>query len=145
MQMVTSLLRKKLVLAVIAAGVVGAGAYAFAATLNVGGSTLQAGNANVTGCETSTLNPTYTTRFASGAYEVATVTVTNIDAGCAGKTLKIVFTDGSNNPLGTELTTAAIVDPDNTGATPTTPLAVTAAVGNHISAADTNKINIAVA
>jgi hypothetical protein len=145
MKTLTLILRKKLVLAALAAVVVGSGAYAFAATLGVGSSTLQAGNANVTGCETSTLTPSYTTRFVSGAYEVDTVTIKDIDAACAGKTLKIAFTDGSNVLLGSELTTAAIVAPDNVGASPTTPLTVTAGGGVHISAQSTAKINIAVA
>jgi hypothetical protein len=138
------ILRKRLVLAVLAAAVVGAGAYAFAATLNVGGSTLQAGNGTVNGCETSTLNPTYTTRFANGAYEVATVTVTSIDAPCVGSALKIAFTNGSDALLGSELQSAAIVA-NNTGATPTTPLIVSVGGTNHIPATDTAKINIAVA
>jgi hypothetical protein len=152
MKTLSLLLRKKLVLAALAAVVVGSGAYAFAASLNVGGSTLQAGNGAVTGCQTGSLAPTYTTRYDSaippdaataGTYAVDTVTITNITAGCVGTTLKVAFSKTDGTLLGTAFTMGPIVS-DNTGAAPVTALATTVSGSNHISAKLTDQINVAV-
>ena len=78
--------------------------YGFAATLNVGSSTLSAGNQTVASCETTgTPTGTYTTAYDSTVpgYKVSGVTVTGLDAGCATKAISVTLTGASNTNLAT--------------------------------------------
>lgn len=105
MQALTSILRKKLVLAVIAATAVGSGAYAFAATLGVSSSTLGAGNTTVVSCAAS-IAANYTAAFdntVTGHYRVDTVTLTiPVGATCAeGDHLSITLEGASSAELKT--------------------------------------------
>jgi len=79
MKSIAPLLRKKWLLAVIAAAVVGSGAYAFAATLGVSSASLGAGNAAVVSCAAS-VNASYTASYdvtvTPSHYYVSTVSLT---------------------------------------------------------------------
>jgi hypothetical protein len=96
-------LRKKWVLALVAAAVVGSGAYAFAATLTVSSASLGAGNATVASCVTST-RATYTTEFdpaVTGKYRVASVTLTiPVGSTCAANDKLSVSLEGTSGLLG---------------------------------------------
>ena len=87
----------------LALGIFGA-VYGFAATLNVGTSPLAAGNASVASCQ-STGSPTgaYTIAYdrALGSYGIAGITVKNLDAACAAKTVSVTLTGAANAILAT--------------------------------------------
>jgi uncharacterized membrane protein YesL len=73
------------------AGVIVFGAVtAFAATLNVSSKTLGSGNATVSSCN-SAASVSYTTSFASGNYQVATLPITSA-VGCANMAYKVTIT-----------------------------------------------------
>lgn len=78
--------------------------YGFAATLNVGASPLAAGNASVASCQAAG-SPTgaYTVAYdpALGSYGIAGITVKNLDAGCAAKTVSVTLTGEANAILAT--------------------------------------------
>lgn len=103
---IASLLRKKWLLAVIAAAVVGSAAYAFAATLTTNSKTLGAGNAAVTSCADS-VTASYANGYDSassgtgGKFAVKSVTLTfGSGTTCAsGDTIQAVLTGASNAPL----------------------------------------------
>jgi hypothetical protein len=112
LQQLAVILKKKLVLAVLAAVVVGSGAYAFAASLNVTSSGLSAGNAAVGSCTTAGLGNdiklTYTSAWDSTSkkFLVDSIAFSNVPAACQGKTAQIQFTDNAATPaeVGTLLT-----------------------------------------
>lgn len=102
---ISSLLRTKWLLAVVAAAVVGSAAYAFAATLGVSSSSLGAGDTTVSSCIGTTAsteaNVTYTTAYDSslteatdGSFAVNNVTVTipKADPCKSGDVVQVVFT-----------------------------------------------------
>jgi hypothetical protein len=93
--------RKTLFAAVLALTIFGA-VYGFAATLNVGSSTLSAGNATVSSCETSTATGTYAVAYdpAVPGYKVSGVTITGLDAACAGKSVSATLTGSGPSNLG---------------------------------------------
>jgi hypothetical protein len=103
---IAPLLRKKWLLAVIAAAVVGSGAYAFAATLTTTSGTLGAGNTTVTSCTSDSARATYTTAYdanlTAGHFAVATVTLTfGVGTTCTtGDKLEVVLTGASNAAVG---------------------------------------------
>jgi hypothetical protein len=78
--------------------------YGFATTLNVGSSPLAAGNASVASCQAAG-SPTgaYTVAYdpALGSYGIAGITVKNLDAGCAAKTVSVTLTGAANAILAT--------------------------------------------
>ena len=106
-------MKKRIILALGLAVVIGAGVFASASTL--GGITnlsLGANDQVVTSCDTDGVTTAYTTRTSAGAvspgvtanttgvhWDVATVAVSGINAACAGSQLKIVVV----NSAGTEL------------------------------------------
>lgn len=103
---IASLLRKKWLLAIVAAGVVGSVGYAFAATLNVSSSSLGAGDASVSACAQA-VNASYTTAYndsaATSHSAVKTVTITfpaSPNNHCkSGDTLEVVL-EGGTSPVG---------------------------------------------
>jgi hypothetical protein len=100
----TTLARKKTLFALVLALTIFGAVYGFAATLNVGTNQLSAGNATVASCQASgTPTGTYTVAYDSTitSYEVSGVTVTGIDAGCAGKTVSVTLTGAAGVNLGT--------------------------------------------
>jgi hypothetical protein len=95
--------RRTLVAIVLALTIFGA-VYGFAATLNVGTNQLSAGNATVASCQASgTPTGTYTVGYdpTITSYQVTGITVTNIDAGCATKTVSVTLTGTAGASLGT--------------------------------------------
>jgi hypothetical protein len=94
----------KTVVAVLLAVTIFGAAYGFAATLNVGSSPLAAGNASVASCQAAG-SPTgaYTVAYdpALGTYGIAGISVRNLDAGCAAKTVSVTLTGAANAALAT--------------------------------------------
>lgn len=95
----------KLTLAVVASLIVFASVYGFAASLGVSTSGLGADNKVVASCG-SGMGFAYTTSYYSGlpGYSVNGISLSNIPAGCYGKSLAVTFSDASNNALGSEVT-----------------------------------------
>ena len=83
--------------------------FGFAATLNVGSTALSAGNATVSSCDSDGVNATYTLAYDSTipGYKIASVVVNGITAGCAGKSVTVNLTDGSNASLASATKTLA--------------------------------------
>jgi len=77
-------------------------AFAAAATLALGSTSLSAGNASVTACGTPALAAT---RNVDNAGNVTQVTVSGIPAACAGETLSLALVGSGNAALATATTT----------------------------------------
>ena len=94
----------KLALAAVAAIVVFASTYGFAASLNLGSSGLGAGSAVVASCGTG-IQAAYTTAYASGipGYAVSQVNLSAIPAACQSKSYKIQLTGAAGAPVGAEM------------------------------------------
>ena len=94
-------LRRKPILATVVGVVVFSSAFAFAATLNVTGASLGAGNAAVTSC-TGALNTTYSVAYDSTipGYKVSGVNVAGTLTSCSGKSLVVDLVNSSNASLG---------------------------------------------
>jgi hypothetical protein len=115
---IASLLRKKWLLAVIAAAVVGSAAYAFAATLSVGSSSLGAGNVGVSACAheiDATYANTYDSALTSNGVGQFVVGQVNLsfpaDTSCApNDKVEVVLTDSDNNALANFIYTIGATD-----------------------------------
>jgi len=96
-QLISNLMKRKTLVALLLALTVFGAVYGFAATMNVVGNPLSAGNATVSSCETSTATGSYTVAYdtTAGTYKISGVSVTGIDAACAGKTLSATLTNNS--------------------------------------------------
>jgi hypothetical protein len=133
----TALARRRTLATVVLALMLFGATQAFAATLNTGSGALGAGNAAVAACQASGA-PTgaYTVAYdpALAGYAVATVTVTNLDAGCAGKAVSLTLTGTGGSSLGT-LTGVA---PAGGGSLALTP-------GAHVAAASVTGVSVAIA
>jgi hypothetical protein len=94
----------KLALAAVAAIVVFASTYGFAASLNLGSSGLGAGSAVVASCGTG-IQAAYTTAYASGipGYAVSQVNLSAIPAACQSKSYKIQLTGAGGAAIGAEM------------------------------------------
>jgi uncharacterized Zn-binding protein involved in type VI secretion len=79
-------------------------AFAAAATLALGSTSLSAGNAQVTSCGVSSLS---STRDVDNAGNVTQVNVSGIPAACAGETLSVTLVGSGNAALGTVTATIA--------------------------------------
>ena len=79
-------------------------AFAAAATLALGSTSLSAGNAAVTSCGVGALSAT---RTVDNAGNVTQVNVSGIPAACAGETLSVTLVDSGNAGLATVSTTIA--------------------------------------
>jgi hypothetical protein len=95
--LLNTLMKRKTVFALVLALTIFGAVYGFAATLNVGANTLSAGNAAVASCETSTATGTYAIAYdtTTTAYKVSGVTITGLDAACAGKAVSATITSNS--------------------------------------------------
>jgi hypothetical protein len=94
-RILSSLIKRKTIFAIVLALTIFGAVYGFAATLNVGAASLSAGNASVASCQASgTPTGTYSVAYdtTSAAYKVSGVTVTSLDAGCAGKAISVTLT-----------------------------------------------------
>jgi hypothetical protein len=94
----------KMALAAVAAIVVFASTYGFAASLNLGTSGLGAGSAVVASCGTG-IQAAYTTAYASGipGYAVSQVNLSAIPAACQSKSYKIQLTGAGGAAVGAEM------------------------------------------
>jgi hypothetical protein len=98
-----ALMKKKTLFAFVLALTIFGAVYGFAATLNLSTNQLSAGNATVASCQASgSPTGTYAVAYDSTliGYAVSTITVTGIDAGCAGKTVSVTLTGASAVALG---------------------------------------------
>ena len=96
--LLTNLMKRKTIFALVLALTIFGAVYGFAATLNVGANTLSAGNATVASCEsTGTPTGTYSLSYdtTNKAYGISGVTVTGLDATCAGKSVSVTLTSSS--------------------------------------------------
>ena len=95
----------KMVLAAVAAIVVFASTYGFAASLGLSSSGLGAGSAVVASCG-SGIQAAYTTAYASGipGYAVSQVNLSAIPAACQSKSYKIQLTGAGGAAVGAEMT-----------------------------------------
>lgn len=95
----------KMIVASVAAFIVFAGVYGFAASLGLSSSGLGAGSAVVASCG-SGIQASYTTAYASGipGYAVSQVNLASIPAACQSKSYKIQLTGAGGAAIGSELT-----------------------------------------
>lgn len=131
-----ALTRKRTLFAVVLAVTIFGAVYGFAATLNVGSSSLSAGNIAVASCQaTGTPTGTYTTAYdtATAGYKVASVIVTGLDnANCSGKAISVSLTSAAG---GTVLGTIAGVVPVSGNLTLTPGSTISAAAVTGVSVA----------
>src|SRR3954447_22668882 len=126
-RILSSLIKRKTVFAIVLALTIFGAVYGFAATLYVGAASLSAGNASVASCQASgTPTGTYALAYdtATAAYKISTVTVTSLDAGCAGKAISVTLTGSAG---GTVLATIAGTVPVGGGSLALTPGSTVAA------------------
>ena len=132
----SSLIKRKTIFAIVLALTIFGAVYGFAATLNVGANTLSAGNASVASCQASgTPTGTYSVAYdtTTAAYKVSGVTVTSLDAGCAGKAISVTLTGAAG---ATNLATIAGTVPAGGGSLALTPVGtVSAAAVSGVSVA----------
>jgi hypothetical protein len=93
---------KRLLLALAAAAVVFGAVYGVAASLNLTSDTLGAGAAAVAACQSATLNASYAPTYSSSlpGYNAGTVTVSNLQSTCYGKSYRITLYGSGNSSLG---------------------------------------------
>jgi hypothetical protein len=131
----TTLARRRAIVAVVLALTLVGATRGVAATLGAGTNALGAGNATVASCQaTGTPTGTYGVAYdpALAAYRVTTVTVTNLDANCAGRTVSMTLTGTGSSSFGTLTGTV----PAGGGSLALTPGATVAAAGvNGVSVA----------
>jgi hypothetical protein len=95
----------KMLLAGVAALIVFAGTYGFAASLGLTTNGLGAGSSVVAACGTG-INAAYTTAYASSipGYSVSSVNLSAIPAACLSKSYRIQLTGASGAAIGSEMT-----------------------------------------
>jgi hypothetical protein len=97
----------KMIVAAVAAFIVFAGVYGFAASLGLSSSGLGAGSTGVSACTGgSTISVGYSTTYAASipGYSVSSVNLSAIPAGCLSKGFRIQLTGAANAPVGAEMT-----------------------------------------
>jgi hypothetical protein len=114
-------MNKRLLAGVAAAGIIGGGVYGFAATLTPTSDTVGAGSSVVASCDDA-VDVDYTVAWDTNRYEVATVTVNGIAAGCAGDNIGVTLLGEATPKTATQqelTTTSATFDVSalNVGAT----------------------------
>jgi hypothetical protein len=95
----------RLVVAAVAASIVFACVYGFAASLGLSSSGLGAGSAVVAACGTG-ITASYTTTYSSSipGYSVSQVNLAGIPAGCLSKSYRIQLTGAAGAAVGSEMT-----------------------------------------
>jgi hypothetical protein len=95
----------KMVIAAVAAMIVFASTYGFAASLGLSTSGLGAGSGIVAACSGSSIQVAYTTAYASGipGYSVSQVNLSSIPAACQSKSYKIQLTGAGGAAIGGEM------------------------------------------
>jgi hypothetical protein len=135
--LLTNLIKRKTVFALVLALTIFGMVYGFAATLNVGANSLSAGNATVASCQASgTPTGTYSVAYdtATAAYKVSGITVTSLDAGCAGKSISVTLTGAAG---ATNLATIAGTVPVGGGSLALAP-------GSTVAAASVSGVSVAI-
>jgi hypothetical protein len=99
-------MNKRLLAGVAAAGIIGGGVYGFAATLTPTSDTVGAGNTTVASCDTDGVNVDYTSAWDTNRYEVASVTVSGIDASCIGDNIGVTLLGETSPKTATQQTVA---------------------------------------
>jgi hypothetical protein len=123
----------KMIVAAVAAIIVFASTYGFAASLGLTTSGLGAGSAVVAACGTG-IQASYTTAYAAGipGYSVSQVNLASIPAACLSKSYKIQLTGAAGATIGSEMsgtlpasgTTASIATSGNPDASLVTGISV---------------------
>jgi hypothetical protein len=135
--LLTNLLKRKTIFAAVLAVTIFGAVYGFAATLDVGANSLSAGNATVASCEsTGTPTGTYALAYDTtlAAYKVSTITVTGLDATCAGKSVSVTLT---SNTGATNLASLTGTVPAGGGSLALTP-------GSSIAASNVSGVSVAI-
>ena len=92
---------RQLLLALGAGGAVTAAVVASAASLGTVDSTdLGAGTSVVAPCDGDGIGVSYTTAFSGGAYNVTTVTLSNVATACTGQGVKVTLYDDDDTEVG---------------------------------------------
>jgi len=128
---------KRLLIALVLAGIVFAGVLGLAASLNVSSNTLGAGSASVAACQSGTLTASYATSYSSTlpGYQVGVVTVSGLQSGCYSKSFRVLLSNGSNTSLG-----------EVTGTTPSSGTTFTADfTSSNVAAANVANVNVTIA
>ena len=136
-KLLTNLMKRRTVFALVLALTIFGAVYGFAATLNVDANTLSAGNASVASCESiGTPTGTYALAYdtAIAAYKVSTITVTGLDATCAGKSVSVTLT---SNTGATNLATITGTVPNGGGSLALTP-------GSSVAASSVSGVSVAI-
>jgi hypothetical protein len=96
-KLLTNLIKRKTVFALVLALTIFGAVYGFAATLDVGASQLSAGDASVASCQATQAVGTYQVGYDTGAkaYVVSGVTVTGLASTCGGKPISVTLTANS--------------------------------------------------
>ena len=134
--LLSNLIKRRTLFALVLALTIFGAVYGFAATLSVGANTLSAGNAQVAACQTGQAKGTYAIAYdtTQKAYEVSGVTVTGLDAtNCANKTVSVTLT-GTNG--------TAILGSTMTGTVTATTLALTPS--STVLASDVTGVSVAI-
>jgi 1-aminocyclopropane-1-carboxylate deaminase/D-cysteine desulfhydrase-like pyridoxal-dependent ACC family enzyme len=126
---------KRLIAAVIAGLVTFGGIYGLAASLNLTTDSLGAADTVVAACQATAMNATYTSSYsaATPGYNVGTVTVTGLAAGCYSKAYKITLSTAANASLG-----------EATGSTPSSGTSFSATFSPSVSAAAVTGIAVVI-
>jgi len=100
--------RKSAAIALAVIGVAGL-SLASAATLNLTPGTLQAGTKDLVGCQGATpVDVDFTSVWATTQYNVATVVLDDIDAGCAAEFVEFTLLDSADGVLYSSAAVAAV-------------------------------------
>ena len=94
-------------LAAVVLGIVGVAGLglASASQVTVGSGTLGVGTAMVASCQgAAPITVSFTSAFASGAYQATGITLSNVNADCATKAYRIQLVNSSGVAIGTEMT-----------------------------------------
>jgi hypothetical protein len=95
--LLTNLIKRKTLFALVLALTIFGAVYGFAATLDVGANQLSAGDATVASCQATQATGTYSVGYDTTAktYVVSGVTVTGLAAGCGSKAISVTLTGNS--------------------------------------------------
>lgn len=97
---------KRIAAALLVGMTVSVGVYAAAASINVSGGSIGAGNSAVAACQSGTLSLAYSTSYSASVpgYKIGNVTVSGLDTSsspnCASKAYRITLTGASDASLG---------------------------------------------
>jgi hypothetical protein len=101
-------MNKRLLGGLLAAGIVGGGVFGFAASLDINQGSIGAGNETISSCDPE-VDIAYATAWQSDEYQVATVTVSAIDAAaCANADIKVTLVDEDGGRLGSEIPASTV-------------------------------------